>query len=384
MAVIFRILLCIASATVLLCNSNCQNTVCGSAETVHIRTCILMLLLLQNAVPRADAAAAAAAAAVYAEPSYQQSQTAPTVGTAAAAAAAASSRGSPYMQYDLSEMLQHADAAGDGQSLWQRALALQAQQQQQLSQQQADEYTDEHQASYRPMLAASAAAGKTTAPTPASAAALLRLASSDDSSSSRMMEGSCSGGSGNDTTWGPSSSSGYGSGSEDTDGHQHHQHQPLLSLFGPQPAAAAAELPQRVKHEQVPPAAPEPLQQDQEQAQHPEAGQLLWQHMLLQHLQQHVAQTPGFSLPELIQVASALFGDRVDTLVNAFGLSGPAQGGGTPTGLGQEQQAQQYLAQLVAGGLSQGGVAAAAPAAAAVSAAAGHAVHPGAFAAGMQ
>lgn len=273
-------------------------------------------------------AADAAAAAAYAEPSYQQSQTAP---------AASSRRGNTYANYGL-EMMQH---DGSSQSLWQQAVALHTQQQQQT-----EESQDEQQTPYKPLVAGAPTAAQPKGLAPPAAvvpAALQRLASSDDSSSSRMVEGSCSV---NDTNWGPSSS-GYGSGSEDTGGQQQQQQEPLLSLFGRQLPATSAELPRPVKLEGL--AAVEqqqPQQAAQEQAQHPEAGQLLWQHMLLQHLQQHVQQTPGLSLPDLIHVASAMFGNRVDTLVSAFGLSGAA------SATGQEQQAQQ-LSRLVAG-LGQG------------------------------
>jgi hypothetical protein len=263
------------------------------------------------------------------------------------------------MQYGLSDMLQQEN--GNGQSMWHQALQLHAQQQQQ-----ADEYSDELHTPYK-------LGGSATAK--ASAATLQRLASSDDSSSSRMVEASCSGGSGsgsgNDTNWAPSSSSGYGSGSDDMDGQQQ---QPLLALFGTHPplavaAAAPAEPAVPVKQETT----NAPVQEQQQPEQHAEAGQLLWQHMLLQHLQQHVQQTPGFSLPELIQVASALFGNRVDTLVSAFGLSGPNTA---------QCQEQAQLSQLVAA-LRQIDTEAPAAAPAAV-AAAGYAAYTSVLGAGMQ
>lgn len=287
---------------------------------------VIYVSALQAATgPRAEPAqpARAAAACIPVDPALQQLQPGPSTDPAAAAM---HSRGEQYLQYGLSEMLQ-ADA-GSQHLLWQKALQLQAQHQ-------ADELLDEGHTSH---MTTSGVVADVTAATGAAQTAgrfLQRVQSSDDSSSSRMVEGSTSGRSGNDN-WGPSSSSGSGAGSDGADGQaqqQHNQQQQLLSLFGADrvsAAAAAVQLP--VYNLQQ----PNPAGHQQE---NPEAGQLLWQHMLLQHLQQHVQQTPGFSLPELIQVAAALFGNKVDTLVSAFGLSGPSRAA---------CEEQEQLARLVA------------------------------------
>jgi hypothetical protein len=219
---------------------------------------------------------------------------------------------------------------GETQMLAQRAAAFLQQQQQQLM---AEDYTEDctsagaaHPATAsKPMLGSAAAV--------AVGVSLQRLASSDDSSNSRIIEASSSGGagcgSGYDNSWGPSISSGSGSGSDERGYQQQQQHVQQLhqppepcAAYPAAAAAAASQLPPAVKLERT-----EQQPQDQQlQQQHPQAGQLLWQHMLLQHLQQHVQQAPGFSLPELISVAAALFGNKVDTLVSAFGLPGAAAG----------------------------------------------------------
>jgi len=310
------------------------NNTIGFIDTYHTHASLFTRLVLVIYVPVLQAATgpraepaqparAAAAACMPVDPALQQLQPGPSTDPAAAAM---HSRGGQYLQYGLSEMLQ-ADA-GSQHLLWHKALQLQAQHQ-------ADELLDEAHTSH---MTKSGAVADVTAVTGAAQTAgrfLQRVQSSDDSSSSRMVEGSTSGRSGNDN-WGPSSSSGSGAASDGADGQaqQHQQQQQLLSLFGADRVSAAAAAVQLPVHNLQ---QPNPAGHQQEQ--HPEAGQLLWQHMLLQHLQQHVQQTPGFSLPELIQVAAALFGNKVDTLVSAFGLSGPSRAA---------CEEQEQLARLVA------------------------------------